>query len=162
TVFHRRERDGIDFVRRSAGDLWRATNFQHLTFTGVEASVTANPGRAQVLEVQYTGLHGAQDALTGFQSKYAFNYPIHSGIVSWQASLPGGIAARARLGALERYARDPYALLDLYAAGTRGKLHPFIQLSNVSDTVYEEIFGVRMPGRSLLVGVEWKVFTLVK
>ncbi|HUS08444.1 MAG TPA: TonB-dependent receptor, partial [Bryobacteraceae bacterium] len=46
TVFHRRERDGIDFVRRSAGDLWRATNFQHLTFTGVEASVTANPGRA--------------------------------------------------------------------------------------------------------------------
>ena len=38
TLFHRRERDGIDYVRMSANDIWRATNFQRLHFTGVEAS----------------------------------------------------------------------------------------------------------------------------
>jgi Outer membrane cobalamin receptor protein len=162
TVFYRRERDGIDYVRASSNDIWRATNFQQLNFTGVEASITGKVNRTQLVEVQYTGLHGVQDALSGLQSKYAFNYPVHSGLVSWQGLLPGGIATRARIGALARYARDPYALVDLYAAGTRGKIHPFVQLSNASDTVYEEIFGVRMPGRAVLVGVEWKASLLSK
>jgi iron complex outermembrane receptor protein len=162
TVFYRRERDGIDFVRASSTDIWRATNFQQLNFTGVEASLTANLNRTQIVEVQYTGLHGVQSALSGLQSKYAFNYPVHSGVVSWQGILPGGIAARTRIGALERYARDPYALVDIYAAGTRGKVHPFVQLSNATDAMYEEIFGVRMPGRAVIVGIEWKSLLLTK
>ena len=49
---------------------------------------------------------GAQDALASAYSKYTFNYPIHSGLVSWQAALPGQIVTRVRIGALERYARD--------------------------------------------------------
>jgi len=76
--------------------------------------------------------------------------------------LPGRIRARARIGVMERYGRDPYGVADLYAASTRGRIHPFVQLTNVTDTVYQEIFGVAMPGRAILGGVEFTVFTLRK
>jgi iron complex outermembrane receptor protein len=159
TIFRRNETDGIDYVRYSAADIWRATNFQHLSFTGIEASLKRELRAGSLIELQYTGLRGAQDALAGALSKYAFNYPIHSGVVGWQGFLPGRILARARAGVMERYGRDPYGLVDLYVASTRGRFHPFIQLTNVTDTAYQEIFGVSMPGRAILGGVEFTVFT---
>ena len=154
TVFQRRERDGIDYVRRSPTDIWRATNFQRLHFTGVEAGITARVHRIHVLDFRYTGLHGAQDALAGIFSKYTFNYPNHIGVAGWQAALPGGFIARARLGAVQRYARDPYALLDFYFARSAGRVHPFVQFTNMTGSTYQEIFGVAMPGRGVVGGVE--------
>lgn len=159
TVFRRNEQDGIDYVRYSAADIWRATNFQHINFSGIEASLKQELRHGSVLELQYTGLHGAQSALAGAYSKYSFNYPIHSGLAGWQGLLPGHILARARVGAVERYGRDPYGVVDLYAASTRGRIHPFVQLTNVTDTAYQEIFGVSMPGRAVVAGVEFTVFT---
>ncbi|MFN7922347.1 MAG: TonB-dependent receptor [Bryobacteraceae bacterium] len=155
TVFQRRERDGIDYVRATPADIWRATNFQQLHFTGLEAGLTLRPREGHIVELGYTGLHGVQNALSGLQSKYAFNYPTHQGLVTWRSALPGGLAARARIGAVQRFARDPYAVADLYLARTRGPVHPFVQVTNLTDRIYEEIFGVRMPGRAALVGLEW-------
>ncbi len=162
TVFRRNETDGIDYVRYSPADIWRATNFQHIAFTGVEASLKQELRPGSVLELQYTGLHGAQSDLAGAFSKYSFNYPIHSGLAGWQGFLPGRILARARAGVVERYGRDPYGVVDLYVASTRGRFHPFLQLTNVTDTVYQEIYGVSMPGRAIAGGVEFTVFTSKK
>lgn len=155
TVFHRRERDGIDYVRRSALDIWQATNFQRLHFTGVEAAARVRLNGNHRLDFSYTGLHGAQDALAGAFSKYTFNYPNHLGVAGWQSSLPGGLIARVRVGAVQRFARDPYAVLEAYAARARGVVRPFVQLTNLNDAVYQEIFGVPMPGRSVMVGLEF-------
>ncbi len=155
TVFHRRERDGIDYVRRSAADIWRATNFQRLNFTGVEAAVRVSVAQKHRLDFSYTGLRGAQDALAGVFSKYTFNYPNHLGVAGWQSTLPGGVIARLRVGGVQRYARDPYVVVDAYAARARGVVRPFVQLTNLNDAVYQEIFGVRMPGRAALVGLEF-------
>jgi iron complex outermembrane receptor protein len=158
TVFQRRETDGIDYIRYGLTDIWRATNFQRLRFTGVEASVRARlPGRSQV-EFQYTGLRGAQNVLDGAMSKYVFNYPVHSGIATWQAALGSGVVARTRLGALQRFSRDPYAVWDVYGASTRGRVRPFVQLTNLTATRYEEIPRVAMPGRAIVGGLELIVF----
>lgn len=154
TVFHRRETDGIDYVRTSPADVWRATNFQKLNFTGVEASVQTRLPRRQTLEVQYTGLRGAQNALPGFESKYVFNYPVHSGIISWQATLPGALAVRSRLGIVQRYTRSAYGVWDVYGASTRGRIRPFLQLTNLTSTTYEEIPRVPMQGRGVVGGIE--------
>jgi iron complex outermembrane receptor protein len=35
-----------------------------------------------------------------------------------------------------------------------GRVHPFVQASNLSNTSYQEILGVLMPGRTLIGGVE--------
>ena len=158
TVFHRRERDGIDYVRASAAEIWRARNFQRLHFTGVETGLAARLRDRHRLELQYTALRGASAALAGMQSKYAFNYPIHSGLLSWQSTLPGEIVTRVRVGALERIQRNPYAVADIYAARARGNVRPFVHVTNVTDTAYEEITGVAMAGRGIIAGVELVVF----
>lgn len=158
TAFRREERDGIDYVRRSPADIWRATNFQRLAFTGVEAAVAVRLAAAQQLDFQYTGLRGAQDLLTGVQSKYTFNYPIHTGVASWQGTLGDFAVTRVRAGGVRRFGRDPYGVLDAYVARSRGRVRPFLQLSNLTDTAYEEIIGVPMPGRGLVGGVELLLF----
>ncbi len=154
TVFHRREKDGIDFVRLTPDDLWRATNFQRLNFTGLEAGWTTVLARRHRLDLRYTFLNGAQDLIPGHASRYVFNYPRHAGVVNWQAALPWGLMARSRVSVLQRFRRDAYGLLDVYLARAKGKIHPFVQLTNIGDTSYEEIPGVVMPGRGILGGIE--------
>ena len=68
--------------------------------------------------------------------------------------LKHGIVGRTRLGVMVRQARDPYAVWDLYAARATGRIHPFVQLANVTGTTYQEILGVAMPGRTVVGGVE--------
>lgn len=154
TVFERRERDGIDYDRASPNDIWRALNIQNLNFTGVEASLRLKPARAQTIDFRYTGLHGTQDTVPVGFTKYTFNYPTHSGVVAWQASLRSDIVFRTRVGVVDRLARDPYGLWELYAAATRGRVHPFVQVANVTSTHYQEIQGVAMPGRTVIGGIE--------
>jgi iron complex outermembrane receptor protein len=154
TVFRRQERDGIDYIRTSPADIWRATNIHDLGFTGVELSVRAEPLRAHRADFRYTALHGAQDAIPGVLSKYVFNYPSQAGVAAWQANLRGGFLVRTRIGVVDRYARQPYALWDIYAALPRGRVRPFLQLANVTATQYQEIPGVAMPGRSIVGGVD--------
>jgi iron complex outermembrane receptor protein len=153
TVFHRREENGIDYVRRSSADIWRATNIHRLRFTGLEAEVRTRWGA----DVSYTGLHGAQRALAGVQSRYVFNYPAHAAVAGWHGSWRGW-AARTRVGVTQRRARDAYAVWDLYGARASGRVRPFIQFTNLADVRYEEVLGVVMPGRAVLGGFELRLF----
>jgi iron complex outermembrane receptor protein len=149
TVFHRREENGIDYVRRSPSEIWRATNVQRLRFTGVEAAVRTRWG----MDVSYTGLRGAQSALAGVESRYVFNYPSHAAVAAWHG-IAHGWAARTRIGLIQRRARAAYAVWDLYGARASGRLRPFVQFTNLADVRYEEVLGVAMPGRAVLGGFE--------
>jgi iron complex outermembrane receptor protein len=154
TVFTRRERDGIDYYRAAANDVWRALNIQNLHFTGVEASVRLAPVRGQTIDLRYTALHAAQDTVPLGYTRYSFSYPKHSGVAEWRADLPAGLLFRTRLGVLDRYARNPYALWEFSAVSSRGRVHPFFQVANIANARYEEVAGVAMPGRSVLGGIE--------
>ncbi len=149
TVFERRERDGIDYYRSSLDGIWQALNIDNLNFTGVEASVHVSS-----IDFRYAFLHGAEDTIPIGETKYSFNYPVHSFVANWQRALPAGLLFRTRLGVLDRLARPTYPLWDLYAARSRGAVHPFLQVTNVTGTSYQEILGVQMPGRSIIGGVE--------
>jgi iron complex outermembrane receptor protein len=92
TLFHRRETDGIDYVRATAADTWRAANIQRLRFTGVEAALAGRAGRSQQWELRHTSLKGARAALGGLLSRYVFNYPSHSTVASWFGTFPAGLA----------------------------------------------------------------------
>ena len=63
-----------------------------------------------------------------------------------------------RIGVIQRLGRDVYGLWDIHAAATRHRVRPFLQLSNVTNTSYEEISRVAMPGRSIIGGLELLVF----
>lgn len=156
-VFHRRERDGIDYVRGSITDIWRAANIDRLQFTGVEASLDARLSPGETVALRYTAIHGAQAAFVDLASKYVFNYPSQSAVAEWRGTFSHGLLARTRVGVLNRRGRDPYALWDLYAAWSERAFRPFVQLTNITATQYQEIPGVIMPGRAIVGGVEWSV-----
>lgn len=153
TLFHRRDRNGIDYMSGSPNGPWQARNITSLDFTGVESSAALR-WRAQVLEWSYTGLRGVSQLLPGVYTKYSFNYPVHSGVFSWTANLRGAVTARTRIGAVERRGRGAYAVWDLYAARARGPVRPFVQFTNLSNTGYQEILTIAMPGRAIVGGVE--------
>jgi iron complex outermembrane recepter protein len=157
TVFSRHETDDIDYVRANSSAIWQAMNFGKLTLTGVEASIGWEARGGQKVDVEYTSLHGAQAALGGFQSKYVFNYPTQQAVMAWQSSAAHGWVARVRAGVTDQYQRDTYFLLDAYAAWIRSPFHPYIRLTNLTNTDYQPVYGVTMPGRAALVGLEWCV-----
>jgi iron complex outermembrane receptor protein len=154
TVFQRRDRNDIDYVRANPNAIWQAMNFDRLVFTGWEASIAVSLPYAQTVRVEYTGLHGAEAALDGYQSKYAFNYPTQEAAVSWERVSPRGWIARVRLGAVNQYQRNAYALIDADAAWTRSRIRPYIRFTNLTNTFYEPVYGVPMPGRAVMGGVE--------
>jgi iron complex outermembrane receptor protein len=155
-VFRRYDHDLIDYVRANANDLWHAANIDNLEFTGVQATARFQITASQHIDMQYAGLHGTQAALAGEQSEYLFEYPVESGTVTWSGALPRptGIIAHLRIGVLDRYGRDPYPLIEASAERQFRHLKPYLQLSNLTNTGYEEIPGVPMPGRSFLAGLE--------
>ena len=61
---------------------------------------------------------------------------------------------RTHVGALDRYARNPYALWDASLARPNGRVRPFLQLTNITDTIYQEVLGVPMPRRGVIGGME--------
>jgi iron complex outermembrane receptor protein len=153
TVFTRRDRNDIDYVRSSPASPWQAMNFQRLSFRGVELTLQARLNSSQQVEVQYTGLHGSASAAAVLQSKYLFTYPREEAVATWQM-LSHGWLARTRLGVLNRVVQGPYALWDIDVAWTHYRIRPYLQMSNLTGTTYQEIAGVVMPGRSALVGIE--------
>jgi iron complex outermembrane recepter protein len=155
TLFHRRESDGIDFVRSAATDVWRAANIQRLHYAGVEARVAAKISSSHQAELGYAALSISRDSLGSLLSRYVFSYPAHAVTFSWMAALPGNVIGRIRTGATKRVGHDPYAVMDLYLARAGHRLRPFLHLTNLTNTAYEEIPGVPMPGLGIAGGIEW-------
>ena len=153
-VFYRRDNNNIDYVRENAASPWQATNLIRLRYTGFEAKWRYQLTSSQRIDVLYTGLHGAQAALDGQQSKYVFQYPVNAGTVTWWGRLPGQIDTHLRLQLLQRFGQGTYPVAEFSAGRALRYARPFVQVTNVTNTGYEEIPGVRMPGRAALAGLE--------
>ncbi len=151
----------VDYTRASATQKWMATNLGSLQFTGVESSGEWRVSGTQSLRASWTYLHGTQSALGGLMSEYVFNYPIHNGRLEWRWKARQGVLVQSRLGVLERYtqapapASAPYAVWDVSAARDVGWWRPYVRMSNLANTGYQEIVNVPMPGRSFVGGVEF-------
>src|SRR5262249_55518340 len=130
TVWRRLDRDGIDYVRSSLTDPWKAQNFDRLNFTGFEGSIRAALGEAQRLTLRYSNIHGIEDTLGAQYSKYAFNFPSNAATAEYEAAL-GQLLVRTRIGAEQRIEQNPYAVWDASIAWARPRLRPFLQLSNL-------------------------------
>ncbi|HBY59310.1 MAG TPA: TonB-dependent receptor, partial [Solibacterales bacterium] len=154
TLFHRREQDGIDYIRPTLTDIWRATNISRLRFTGLEAGIRAQVAAGQRLGFAYTALRGRQTLNSTLFSKYVFNYPTHSILGTWEGSAGRHVAGRSRFGLLDRRGRSPYAVWDVSAPRATGRLRPYVQLTNLNDARFQEVLGVDMPGRGVLAGLE--------
>ena len=158
TVFERRDTNDIDWVALKSSPVsennpYQVENIASLNFTGAEASFGVRL-HDQRIEVAYTRAYSAQGPLPGFVSEYAFRYPSHDAVVSWQGILPGKVVARSRIGVVQRYATDPYALWDASVGREFKMMDAHLAFSNLTNTGYQEIPGVAMPGRSVIFGMD--------
>jgi iron complex outermembrane receptor protein len=158
TGFYTRQHDAIDYVRASSAEPWMAVNLSGLHFSGVESSLTWIPVKSQTIRIAWTSLYGAQGALHGLQSEYVFNYPVENAHLEWISTLGRGFVLRNAVQIAQRYQQTAYPVWDLALThqsdlGKWGELRPYLRAANLSNTGYQEIQGVAMPGRSFTGGV---------
>jgi iron complex outermembrane receptor protein len=155
TFFQRWDRNVIDYVQFAPSQPFQATNIDQLHFTGEEADTTFHLPREQQIQLAYTFLHGNHGPLpAGEVSRYVFNYPSHEASFSWIGSWRQWVIARTRVGVIQRFQQGAYPVWDLAIARKSGIVRPYVQLSNLANTGYEEIPGVLMPSRSVIGGFE--------
>jgi vitamin B12 transporter len=154
TAFYSRQHDTIDYTRASEADPWQASNLPGVRFTGVEASITWQPRSTERLTLSWTNLVGAQTALHGLQSEYVFNYPVNNARIDWTQQISRQLVLNTRLGVVQRFEKSPYAVWDVSLARQLGRVRPYLQMTNLTNTGYAEIVNVRMPPRGFVGGVE--------
>lgn len=158
TVFQRRDTNLIDYVEPPGGTIFTATNFDKLHFTGGEASAVYEPRAGQHLSVSLSVLHGLNATPEIQASRYLFNYPVQSAVVEWRGNLGKNMIARTRIGVVDRIERNPYAVWDASASYASGRVRPFLQLTNITSTVYQDLPGIALPKRGVVGGAEFYLF----
>jgi iron complex outermembrane receptor protein len=152
TGFYSRQHDAIDYVRANPNVKWQAVNLSGLSFSGVESTFTWAPTRSQSVNISWTGLYGAQNALHGLQSEYIFNYPVQNIHASWTVAFRHAFALSNSVQLAQRYQQTVYPVWNASLTHDSGKIRPYLRLNNLSNTGYQEITGVAMPGRSITGG----------
>jgi outer membrane cobalamin receptor len=161
TGFYSREHDTIDYVRSSPVAQWKAANLSGLRFLGVETAATWVPGKTQTIRIAWTGLAGAQTSLHGLQSEYALNYPVENLQTMWAVQLRHHLILTNSVRVARPYQQpgnpgwntSPYPVWNASLSRNSGKVSPYLRFGNLSNTGYQEINGVNMPGRSISGGV---------
>lgn len=154
TVFYSLQKDTIDYTRASSAAPWQASNLPGLHFAGAESAVDWRVSRTSQVKFSWALLTGAQSSLHGLQSEYVFNYPVNDARAEWRWTPMHSLLLESRLGVVQRYQQTAYPVWDESLARESGRVRPYVQLTNLSNTGYDEILNVRMPGRSFVGGVE--------
>lgn len=154
TGFSLHQNNGIDYSKYSLAAPWQATNVGNFDYNGAETRLRLRLSGTQRLDLSYTAVQ-ATSPPKGLISEYAFNYAAQNAIFSWSGDLPGAlrqIAGRTQVGVVQKTARTAYPLWDVSLARNTGRLRPYLRLTNLSNTGYQEIPGVPMQGRTVMAG----------
>jgi iron complex outermembrane receptor protein len=159
TAFHSSLANAIDYVRpypttMTPSPLWQAENLNGVTFNGLESAMDWRPIAGQEFRLGLTTLQGSQSALNGLQSEYVFNYPIQNAVAEWVGRWKSGLLLRQRVRVVNRVDRGVSPIWDASAVYEGKRVEPYLQLTNLSNTDYQEIVGVQMPTRAIVAGVQ--------
>jgi outer membrane cobalamin receptor len=153
TGFQNRLGNSIDYIKASATAPYKATNTGPLAFTGAETALHVRLNGSQQLDFAYTGVHASRDLAPGLISAYVFNYAAQSALFSWSAIIRHQIVARTQVAVVQRVGHTAYPLWSTSVARSTGHVQPYLRFANLSNTGYQELPGVPMPGRSITGGL---------
>lgn len=154
TAFSLRQKNGIDYSKYELSQPWQAVNVANFAYDGAEADVHFRLPASQSLHLSYTAVQ-ATSPPPGLISEYAFNYAAQTALLAWTAELPKEIVARTQLAVVQKTMQSPYPLWDVAVARRSGTMRPYLRVLNVTNTRYEEIPDVPLPGRTVMGGVEF-------
>lgn len=154
SVFGRWDSDVIDWLRATPADIWRSANVRDVTTHGVELSATRHV-RGTLVRGYYTGMSVGAPTID-LLSKYVLEYARHQAGASISVPLPGRVQAAINLDLRDRLvaqAWQTYALASAKLSRSFGRTDVFISGTNLANVHYQEIAGVDMPGRWVMVGL---------
>lgn len=153
--FRRLESDVIDWVRRSATDKWATANIRDLTVDGGQLGLerSFSSGR-HTLMLGYAYVN-ANPGPIDYISKYVLDFARHSLAFQGTSSLPLSLVYGQRVS----YKRHPdgraYWVLDGRLARRFSEFAVSLECSNMLGSRYQEVKGVEMPGRWLVLRLAW-------
>lgn len=160
-AFRLQQKDSIDYSKYSLSAKWQATNVNDLNLTGAEASLKLRLSVSQRLQFGYTAIQAAATP-AGLISEYAYNYAAQNAVLSWTGDFRGKVVASTQLGVVQRTGRTAYPLWDVSVARSVGRVRPYVRVTNLGNTGYQEIPGVVMQGRAVMGGVAYFMRGAVK
>jgi hypothetical protein len=90
------------------------------------------------------------------QSAHVFNYPTNNASLEVTHVWKVGCTVHTHVGVTERYQQSPYAVWDISMARKLGRFHPYVRLTNIANTGYQEVLTCRCLGvRSWPVWKSW-------
>ena len=163
TAFYRSTDNLIDYAQRPDEELFVARNILTAETRGLEIDARAHRqmGPAQVrATVSYTRLGASLSGVDpNVRTKYALTSARHL-VKSTLRAATRAVTASARGLWKERRQRPSYGVVHgriAYAVPTWGeRLRLALEVRNVFDTDYSDIFDAPMPGRWWIVGLEWR------
>jgi len=130
------------------------TNLNGVRLAGFEGVLDWRPIAGQEFRLGLTTLAGAQSALHTLQSEYVFNYPVQNAVAEWTGRWKNGLLLRQRLRVVNRIDRGVSPVWDASFVYEGHIVQPYVQATNLSNTGYQEIAGVPMPGRAFTAGLQ--------
>jgi vitamin B12 transporter len=137
-----------------SADPWHASNLAGLHFAGTDTAVDWRVSPTSQLKFSWSLLTGAKSALHGLQSEYVFDHPVNDAKAEWRWTPTHTLLLESRLGAVQRYQQTAHPVWNGSLARESGRVQPYLQMTNLSNTDYDEIQNVRMTGRSFVGGIE--------
>ena len=166
TVFRREGTDIIDWARPldSIDDLWRVENVSIVNTTGLEFSLGVYPDQSDFLlpisrlQTSYVFLDSDRET-EGYESKYLLRQLDHQFLISVELALPLSLNQGWKFRYEVPTEADSRFIVDTRVSWHYSKLEWFIEATNLFNESYFEIGSIPMPGRQVLAGVKWDLFS---
>jgi hypothetical protein len=158
TVFSRQDHDVIDWLRPTTAERWRTYNIRDVDTIGTEFSLKRAWSNGSFVQGGYTYLDVSADAVTQL-SKYVLDYAPHSVIGAASIGIPGGLRVAPRLEIKQRTrstGTTEYVVADLRLSREYSGFEIGVEGSNLGSASYQEVLGVQMPGRAVILTVAFR------
>jgi len=155
TLFARREREVIDWIRSLPTEKWETANIRNFNLSGGEFGLQKSfDSSKRFLSLQYSYIAGDPGPID-FQSKYVLDYARHSVTARISSSLRKSFAVSQTLNYRHYVDGRGFWLINAAISRSFSDFTISLECSNILDTHYQEVIGVDMPGRWLAVRVKW-------
>ncbi|MDD5131235.1 MAG: TonB-dependent receptor [bacterium] len=144
--------NAIDWTKYSGETIWQARNISTISAYGLDSAFVFNT----IIKVHYQYLNH-HSASGNYLSKYNTNFLKHHASLHCSYTLPGQIKNDWVAAYRKPSQLSPYTLLDLKISRPFShNLTIYISGTNLLNTYYEEIAGIPLPGRWLLLGLQYQ------
>ena len=172
-VYHRLEKDMIDYVKRDEDSIWHCINLSEIRFTGTELSLVLHPEALknnffiQKIQWDYSFIHSNQET-NGYLSRYVLDHPEHVLQMRLQHRIYRHLTAswdvsyHNRKGEFHDFSNQnqltpypPYWLANVRLNYTHKAWHVFTEVLNIFNEHYFDYGNLEQPGVWFRAGINY-------